>query len=115
MGLCFRGSAENSIACAVVISLFIFVDGKQPRNPRKFEPLEIYYPYGIRTVRYRIAGNFQRFKFSKIKLYFQKFAQPSDFHYSSDLYFQKFLDIQKFIFIERPSKNFKKLPARWFI
>ena len=42
VGLCFRGSAENSIACAVMISWF----SKQPRNPRKFEPLKIYYPYG---------------------------------------------------------------------
>ena len=47
MGLYFRGSAENSIACAVMISWFIFVDGKQPQNPQKFEPLKIYYPYGI--------------------------------------------------------------------
>ena len=29
--------AENSIACAVMISWFIAVDGKQPRNPQKFE------------------------------------------------------------------------------
>ena len=43
MGLYFQGSVENSIACAVMISWFIFVESKQPRNP---ELLEIYYPYG---------------------------------------------------------------------
>ena len=56
MGLYFQGSAKNSIACAVMISWFIFVDGKQPQNPRKFEPLEIYYLYGIIIIKVGLRG-----------------------------------------------------------
>ena len=33
VGTHFQGSAENFIACAVMISWFIFVDSKQPQNP----------------------------------------------------------------------------------
>ena len=47
LGLYFRVSAESFIPCAVMLSCFIFVDSKQPRNPQKFEPLEIKYQYGI--------------------------------------------------------------------
>ena len=44
MGLYFRESAENVVACAMMI-WFIFVDSKQPRHPRKLESLEIYNQY----------------------------------------------------------------------
>ena len=66
MGLYFRGPTEN-VACAVKILWFIFVDSKRPQNPRKFEPLKIYYLYGIVIYiyiankiipRYRIQGKF---------------------------------------------------------
>ena len=43
VGLYFRGSADNFIACAVMISW----DSKQPQNQQTFELLEIYYSYGI--------------------------------------------------------------------
>ena len=43
MGLYFRRSAEIFMLCAVMISWFIFVDCAPPRNPQKFESLEINY------------------------------------------------------------------------
>ena len=39
-----------------------FVDSKQPRNPRKFEPLKINYLYGIRSV---CASNLQQFRYNR--------------------------------------------------
>ena len=38
MSLYFRGSAENSIASGVMISWFIFVNGKQPQNAQNLNP-----------------------------------------------------------------------------
>ena len=47
MGLYLQGCAEYFIACAMMISWFIFVDSKQLQNPQNLNPLKIYYPYGI--------------------------------------------------------------------
>ena len=44
-----------------------FVDSKQPRNPQKFEPLEIYYPYSIHLIfQYCKYLALQTLKFTKI-------------------------------------------------
>ena len=41
---------EMFIPSVVMWSCFIFVDKKQPRNSRKFEPLKIKYPYSNRWI-----------------------------------------------------------------
>ena len=42
----FRRSAENFYSLCSDDIMVHFVDSKQPQNPPKFEPFEIYHPYG---------------------------------------------------------------------
>ena len=56
VGLYFRWSTETFIPRVVVLSCFISVNSKQPRNPRKFTPLKIKYPYSIQKLFYKEQG-----------------------------------------------------------